>query len=424
MKKYIILLLASILSTLSVLAQEETPAKFKLYGFIRNYTTIDSREVSGGTHDLYFYMPKGKNLNTLGEDLNSGWNWKAVSLTTRLGLDISAYKWGNMSVGGKVEADFYSLNGTAGSSTIAQLRMRLAYIALSWQFEDSKLLVNVGQTWHPMAADLPHATNLESGAPFGPFNRSPQIMAHYSFGKGFTATGGLLYLSQYLPMDAQANAKSVAPYKYGLPELYMGMAWKNDKILAKAGFSLINTKPIRTGTVVKDGEVVTVKVGGMLTAVTPFVFFQYTEGLLQLRAKSTLASSGEHMNLLSGYGISSYDADEGKLSYSPMRVSASFVSAQYGKKWQVFAMAGYMRQLGTPDAITGNPILNTASDTSVCEAFRLTPTVALNLGKFTISLEYDCTTARFAASRDNHGAGVGGTWITNHRIENMVKFTF
>ena len=73
---------------------------FKPYGFIRNYFTYDSRECIAGTGDLYFYMPKDENWNKtddpeLREDLNAQSTFRFLSLTTRVGLNIVGYKWGN-----------------------------------------------------------------------------------------------------------------------------------------------------------------------------------------------------------------------------------------------------------------------------------------------------------------------------------------
>ena len=59
-KRNYILLLAVLASFVGGVAsaQEEDPAQYKLYGFIRNYTVFDTHEVNAGTQDLYFYMPK------------------------------------------------------------------------------------------------------------------------------------------------------------------------------------------------------------------------------------------------------------------------------------------------------------------------------------------------------------------------------
>ena len=433
MKKTIIAALV-LLTGISAVAQE-TPAKYKLYGFVRNYAVIDSREVNGGTHDLYYYMPKDQSLNANGEDLNSGLNWKFVSLTTRLGLDFSGYEYEGLKIAGKVEADFYSLNGTGSAQTIAQFRLRQAYMALTNDLENGdKLVANIGQTWHPMGADLPHGINLESGAPFGPFNRSPQGMIHWTH-KDFTLTSGILYLSQYLPMDAQTNAKSVAPYKYGWPEEYFGLTWKKGNIVEKLGFTNILTKPVR---VAPDNS----KANGLLDALTAFYFFQYTKDLFQLKAKVAYAQSGEHMNILSGYGISAFDAETSTYTYTPMQDLTSFVSAQYGKKVQVLGMIGYMKHLGTTEDLIGgaavmgktvadggNLWINTAAATNIQQAVRVTPTVLWNMGKLQIGLEYDYTIAQFGNSgvaRNARGLydNADCHWIGNHRLLWMTKFNF
>jgi len=449
MKKAIFAAIAALLMGGAAFAQgeEETPAKFKLYGFIRNYSVIDTRAVKGGTHDLYFYMPEDRKLNADGDDLNAGLRWSSLALTTRLGLDVSGYKFGNIGVAGKVEADFYSLNGTAGSSTIAQLRLRQAYVAISRDGgHGEKIVLNVGQTWHPIAENMPHGTNLETGAPFNAFNRSPQATLRYTVGD-FTFVDGLLFLSQYLPMDAEAGGKSVAPFKFGLPECYTGIIYKKGNWLLNGGITIVNSKPIRTvseidpitgkAAVDADGNPKTYKAYGLLCAPTGMLFAQYTKGLLQIRAKTVFATSGEHLNLLSGYGIKAYDAENHFFEYTPMRTSASFVSFQYGKKVQVMGLLGYMKQFGTAEdlmsaadltaatGMTDNIWINTAAATNIQEAFRATPTIAWNFGKLTLSLEYDFTMARFGeGARDANGLYGSSHWIANHRIEQMVKFNF
>lgn len=414
MKKLFTIAMAMLLAGSTVKAQEETPAKFKLYGFIRNYMVVDTRDNSAGTEDLYYYMPKDANLSG-GVDLNEGLNWKFVSLTTRLGLDVSAYKWGSMGVSGKVEADFYNL-----SNNVPILRLRQAFMKLGW--DDSPVSLTLGQTWHPMAADMPHMNNIETGAPFNPFNRSPQVMADVKLSGNLTLTASLLYLNHYLPTGPAGKSKEY--YKYGLPEVYVGLGYKGGSLVAKVGVDMVNMRPYRTYKPV-DG-IATVQVKSLLTTFSPFVFAQYTDGKFQLRAKSILAQAGEHMNLLSGYGIASMDLDKGIIRYTPMQDWASFVSFSYGKKVQLMGMLGYMKQLGTTEDLTGDLWINTAADVKVQQAFRATPTIVWNFGKFAVSLEYNLTAAEFGrGSRNSRGIFEGTPeWILNHRLICMTKFNF
>ena len=412
------LVIAALLLCGTAFAQEETPSKFKLYGFIRNYLTADSRAVSAGTEDLYFYMPKAVDMKD-GFDANAGFNWRFVSLTTRLGLDVSGYKWGTMGISGKVEADFYNLSGS-----VPILRLRQAFIKLNW--DNSPLALTIGQSWHPMAADMPHMNNLETGAPFNPFNRSPQLTADVKLNDKLTLTASLLYLNHYLPTGPTGKSKDY--YKYGLPEAYVGITFKTASFVGKAGVDIVNMRPYRTiaDWRVQDGGAHTIEVKSLLTTFSPFVFLQYTNGMFQLRAKSILAQAGEHMNLLSGYGVHSFNND-GTISYTPMQDWASFVSFQYGKKFQVMGMLGYMKQLGTTQDLCDNQVwMNTAADVHIQQAFRATPTVAWNLGKFTVSLEYNITAAQFGSGdRNARGMYTGArSWVLNHRFICMTKFNF
>ena len=438
-KRYYTLLLAALASFVGGVAsaQEEVPAQFKLYGFIRNYMAFDTHEVNAGTQDLYFYMPKDRRLAEDGRDLAEVPTFRMLALTTRLGLNVSGYRIGETKVSGAVEGDFYCMNGS-----VATFRLRQAYIGMLWDnLELGDLIVNVGQTWHPMAADMPHMTNLETGAPFNPFNRSPQIMAHWTVGK-FTWTGGILYPMQYLPTGP--NGKSADYNKYGLiPEVYLGVALKSGGFLGKVGVDFFSIKPRWNAPVITQASVDgderilkydvenTKQLQTRLYAISPFVYLQLTKGKFQLKAKSVLAQAGEHMNLLSGYGAT-FDWNRLQLTYTPMQDLVSFVSFQYGRKWQIMCMAGYMQRLGTTKALfaydnadVASLWLNTSADPSIQQAFRATPTIAYNLGKLTFSLEYNCTGAFFGEGPYNRGGLYGsGHWVLNHRIEQMVKFNF
>jgi len=462
MKKIVFSLFWAALSAmgpgLGCFAQDETPAKLRLYGFIRNYLVYDTRAVDAGTQDLYFYMPKDRSLQEDGTDLNAAPSFRMLALTSRLGLDISGYRIGDTQVSGIIEGDFYCMSGST-----AAFRLRQAYASILWDnMVLGDLTLNVGQTWHPMAADLPHVTNLETGAPFNPFNRSPQIMAHWSVGN-FTWTGGILYPMQYLPVGPSsttgpswdvwrkeyspqttyATVKSAAFVKNGLiPEVYLGVSYSRGGFLGKAGVNLFSIRPgweapaitvidAATRELTYDYDTRSV-IRERLFAVSPFVYLQYSSGSFQIRAKSILAQAGEHMNLLSGYGAT-FDWKRQRMAYTPMRDWASFVSFQVGRRIRFMTMLGYMQQLGTTKSLFNYELsdfrnsiwLNTSADSHIQRAFRATPTLAYNLGKLTFSIEYNCTGAWFGEGRRNIGGlYTAGHWVLNHRIQQMVRFSF
>ena len=227
-----------------------------------------------------------------------------------------------------------------------------------------------------------------------------------------------------------------------IPEVYVGVAFKSGGFLGKAGANFFSSMPRWQAPAITIVDEATKELSfdydhtsmlkARLYAISPFVFLQFTKGSFQLKAKSVLAQSGEHMNLLSGYA-GTYNWSKHALEYTPMQDWASFISFQAGRKFQFLCMLGYMQQLGTTKSVFAyrandrlNTLwLNTSADNKIQRAFRATPTLAYNLGKLTFSLEYNCTGAWFGEGDRNRGGLYDtGHWVLNHRVEQMVKFNF
>ena len=349
MKKSILVLVALLIAFAPVYAQEvNKEAKkaevkshlkqhFKPYGFIRNYFTYDSRESISGTGDLYNYQPKDQNLNAYGDDLNATSTFRFLSLTTRVGLNIVDYKWRNTEFSGKIEADFYAglstkTNQTHSVSGTAQFRLRQAYVTLGWDSlkmgkDFARVDLTLGQTWHPMAADLCDVIALASGAPFGPFNRSPQVKMDARLGKYVTLTAAGLWQMQYLSTGPEGQSAEYILYSK-TPEAYLGLSFHDKGFLMRVGADVLSIQPRHLGT---DAAGETIKVNDRITTASPFIYLQYKKGEFSIKAKSIFAEAGEHMNLNSGYGISKINPD-GSYEYTPLRNSSSWISIVYGGK--------------------------------------------------------------------------------------------
>ena len=164
MKKLFTAAALLLLAASALMAQDNKP-QLKVYGFLRNYFTYDSRVSTAGTEDFYYWMPKDVKMVN-GTDVNEVSTFRFAALTSRLGVDLGGLEYDGYKVGGKFEADFYS--GVSGNTGTAQFRLRQAFITVAKDNRSWK----IGQAWHPMAADLPDIFSLESGAPFGPFSPS------------------------------------------------------------------------------------------------------------------------------------------------------------------------------------------------------------------------------------------------------------
>ncbi|MCQ2959766.1 MAG: hypothetical protein MJ198_06225 [Bacteroidales bacterium] len=433
----------------SVFAQNE--AQLKWYGFVRNYFTFDSRESKSGTDELYYYLPLDNSYQPDGTDINAHSTMKWTAITSRLGLDIKGYSYGKMAMGGKIEADFY--NGLSGVTGVASFRLRQAYSTITWSdsLHNTKHTLKVGQAWHPMAADMPHTTSLEIGVPFGPFSRTPQVTFDYSATKKITLTASALWQMQYTsggPEGASANYIKYA----NTPEGYLGVSFKDDcGFLGRVGVDVLSIKPRYKGNaVLDDGTKYTALVKDRLTTVSPFIYAQYKKDMFEVKAKSIYAQAGEHMNLNGGYGVTAkYDnlGEDGHWEYTPTRYSSSWMSLMYGKKWQGLLFIGYAKNLGTADelyvdktvggidlAAVGNNYLSKNTYANVMSMRRLAPAVVANWGKLSMSMEWQITYVeygdfytidgvKYISAKD--GRTEGDThWVTNHRLQTMLKYSF
>ena len=131
----------------------------------------------------------------------------------------------------------------------------------------------IGQAWHPMAADLCDVIALNSGAPFGPFSRTPQVKMDARLGQFVTLTGAALWQMQYASIGPDGQSAEYIAYAK-TPEAYIGLSAHNKGFLMRAGVDILSICPRHKGQV--NG--VDVRVKDRLTTVSPFDYIQYKAG--------------------------------------------------------------------------------------------------------------------------------------------------
>ena len=448
MKRFYLILSAALLAlgTFSASAAEKAEPKnnFKLYGFIRNYFIYDSRESVSGTGDLFYYMPKDVNMKD-GVDIHDQGSFSYLSLTSRLGVDVSGYYVNNVHFGAKIEGDFYSglsnssnahasvyFPGNTKVSGTATARLRQAYATVTWkelgEEKQNSVAMKIGQAWHPMAADIPHIFSLEAGAPFGPFSRTPLVQMDANLGKNWVVSAAAIWQMQYQssgPIGSSANYM-----KYGMtPEMYAALAYKSNGFLVRAGVDLLSIKPRVLGSV--NDKVV--KVNDRKTSVLGYVYTQYTYKKFALKAKSTFGQSGEHLNLMSGYAKIGENSD-GSWNYASLRNSSSWLSMTYGKKWQGVLFLGYMKNLGLAEAASaplakGDVYFCGNGFSNLNQIYRINPQLIYNIGKLNLGFEYQWTAVQYGDYKEGklneYGLATDNLhWVGNNRVNVMVKYNF
>ena len=408
-----------------VYAQSDTTkVSVKLYGFVRNYLTFDSRKtytVIGGEYNM---LPYDEHVVD-GVDLNAVPSLQMQALTSRLGVALTGPKLCGWESSGKLEGDF---GGFGSTNTV--LRLRLAYLKLNRG--GSEFLV--GQDWHPLSGDImPDVLGMAAGAPFRPHSRTPQVRATQYWG-AFGCTAALLWQLQYMnngPKNA-SDSTSTASLDYAnhalWPEAFLGLNVKAGGFYGQVGVDAQIIRP-RTHAVV-DG--VTRKVDETVASLTPTLYAQYLGGLWSVKFRTLLAQNTSHLNQLNGYGVTAVNED-GSWSYAPLRASISYLNVAVGKTWRANLFLGYMKNLGAASDLhdfgtAGYLIYMKGGQdfTRLNSLYRIAPSVSYNVKAFNLGLEYEWTAATYGDLAANGSVLLNDNLhqVANHRVLALVKYNF
>ena len=403
----ITLLLVGMLALFSTTAQRKN-FTYKFYGFVRGDLFYNSRANMAPIDGNFYLYPLDKSFDADGKDLNATPNGSFYTFTSRLGLDVTGPDIGKARSSAKIETDF---GGFSGSNTM--LRIRQAYVNLDW----GKSAVLVGITWHPLfGAVMPDVLNLSTGAPFQPFNRSPQIRYRYTSGKGLQLTGAVLWQLQYL--SAGPNGKSEEYIKNScIPEVYVSADYKVDGLIAGVGMEVLSLKPRQQTTV--DDRVY--KVNERVTSLSFEAHAKYMTQDLVIAGKTLLASNLTQACMLGGYAVTSVDPRTGEQEYTPYRHSMTWLNIVYGKKWKPGIFVGYLKNLGTGKTIAG-PTYGVGLE--VDQVFTTNLQLSYNLPHWKLGVEYSPSLAWYGDMNAENGKIENTHSVTNHRVLGVLIYMF
>lgn len=421
MKKILIVSLFA-LGGLAASAQDKA-VKAEVYGFVRNYFTYDSRSCVQSNEGLFNMLPNDQKLNADGEDLNAIPSVRFLSITTRFGMNVTGPEiWGAKS-SAKFESDFCG----ASSGTAFNLRIRQAYTKLAW--EKSDLLV--GQAWHPMAGDLmPEVFSLATGAPFNPFNRSPQVRYNYSPITSLTFTAAALYQFQYGSVGLDGKTSNVYSRNALVPELFVGMTAKNKYLSGGFGVNASTIAPRVTALLDEEKPESIIRVNERLTSYSAMVFGSLKVDDLTVRAKAVYGQNTSHMQQPTGFGVVGIRKSNHAYVYEPMQLGSAWITMMYGKKLRYGFFAGWMKNFGTANHhYELTPVVR--NNTGMDQAYRFSPIVTYKVQNMQIGLEYEHTATAYGEYKKStldykltDGTIVNTHWVANNRVCVMVKYDF
>ena len=379
---------------------------YQLYGFVRNDFYINSRQNFEVLDGLFSIFPKPVDINTNGKDKNAVPNAEMLSVATRLGIDFRGTPIMGAKSTAKIECDF------AGISTSYYLiRIRQAYLKLNW--EKTELLV--GQTWHPLFGSvLPTVQSLNTGSPFQPFNRSPQVRAKHMLTNELSVIGSVNYQMQYMSQGPLGASPSYLKNAL-LPDIFVGLESKSKHWISGVGF---DTKTLK----INDAS---------LTSGSAVAYTQYVDNQLQIKAKAIYGQNLSDHLMIGGYGIS-HQSTTNKIEYTNFNTLSSWLNLVYGTKVQTGIFVGFSQNLGTNENLNIDAAgIITAygygfyADTQqlMDRIYRIAPHITYNLSNFKLGFEYELTSADYGKIQGN-GRIENSSTATNHRAMATISYIF
>lgn len=417
MKKIIIVFFVFALPVIS-LAQSDGNFGIKWAGFVKNDIYFDSRQTVSARQGHFLLYPAAEMLDPDGEDINAKGNLHILSIQTRLKATITGPDvWGAKS-SGLIEGAFF---GNI-ENNINTFRLRHAFVKLSWTSTE----LMVGQYWHPLfvTSCFPGTVSFNTGAPFQPFARNPQIRIAQSIGK-------LRIIGTFLTqMDFVSNGPDGPSTKYLrngiIPALniraeFLTSSDNGTEFLIGISGNYKSLHPrLSTELGYKDD--------GTAQSTTGMAYVKLKIPKVTFKLEGVYGQDLFNMTMLGGYAVKAvtdltYDYRE----YTPVNTMSFWGDIHTnGKSWQFGIFGGYTKNLGSDDIIEPIPVsyeeepFATAQKyysrgSNIGYVYRISPRVIHNVGQMRFAGEVEYTAAAYGTP-DQMGVVQNTTEVANLRF--------
>jgi len=418
MKKNIIFALL-IISSIAINAQdkkEEPKFGIKLSGFVKTDIFYDTRQTVNIREGHFLLYPDNISLDASGEDINAKSNFNMLSIQSRLKGAISGPDAFGAKTSGVIEADFFG-NAGSGLDDVNGFRLRHAFVKMNWK--TTELLV--GQYWHPMfiAESFPGVASFNTGAPFQPFSRNPQIRVSQSFG-GLKLIG-VLFSQRDFSSTGPDGVSSKYVRNSGIPNAHLQLQFKSDSsnFIAGAGldYKTITPELYTTGT---SGKFKSDETLSSLSAIG-FVSMKFRP--ISVKLEGVYAQNAHDMVMIGGYGVKEVtDSTTGAREFTNLNTFSIWSDIQTnGKKVQVGLFGGYTKNLGSKDIVDGKIY---ARGANIDYVYRIAPRVVFISGKLSIALEGEYTFAMYGKNLNANDKSEISNRVATDNIRTLLAFIY
>ncbi len=382
--KRLLIVLTGLLGLMGT-AWAQSPFSLEWHGFVNPHYYADSRSVVGGREDMMLFFPKPRVLDSLGHDINDGWQANMLAITARLNLRINGPDMLGAKTSAFIEGDFTG----STNATINNLRLRHAYIDMNWKHH--RLLA--GQYWYGMVIHeiMPMTNPLNMGAPFHCYARQPQVRYEYHVG-GIEAVAVAQWqldnMSQGLLNGIPTSSTTFARHSL-VPELNAQLRYRKGGLFLGAAANLKTIQPMvnTTGLALQTS---------LHHSFSWSLFGRYEFNGISLKAQALLNNSLYEGCSMGGYLLRTVDGDPYQYAARDWHFNTYWLDVERNRgHWRPGIFLGYGHNLDF-----GAPLsTGTVTDYAMGRGFnieylwrvqpRLTYTTLTGLA-FTAEAEYTC----------------------------------
>ena len=391
----------------------------KFSGFVKNDIIYDSRQTVSIRQGHYLLYPDKEVPDENGADINARSTFHILSIQSRIKADITAPEVLGAKPTGMIEAEFF---GNI-EQNINTFRLRHAYVMLSWP----KTELMIGQYWHAMFITecFPNVVSFNTGAPFQPFARNPQIRLTQKLGS-FSVIGTAMS-----EIDFVTNGPDGPSSKYirnaAFPELNLKFTykWKDEtsghELLAGVGGDYKKVQPrLVTSANFKDSKTV--------SSLAWMGFLKYKIPAVTFSFEFIYGENFHSLTMLGGYAVEKVtDMERDYRSYTPIRTMSLWSDIQTnGKTWQAGLFGGYSKNAGSVNIIDLISEHNSSRQSepkqiyysrgsNIDYVYRIAPRLIYNNGRFRAAAEVEYTVAAYGQP-DSEGLVQDAEEVGNFRF--------
>ncbi len=393
MKKTTFLMAFIIMFTTFLKAQDEKEEKdfgIKFSGFVKGDFFYDTRQTVAARegHFLLWPMPEQDDIND--HDINAKPNFNFLAVQTRLKGTITGPDAFGAKTSGAIEGAFFGHS----NGDVNGFRLRHAFVNFDWG--STQLLF--GQYWNPMFVTgcFPGVVSFNTGAPFQPFSRNPQVRLTKSMGdlklmiaalsqRDFTSTGG---------SEVLRNS--------GMPDMHLQIHYGSQNKEAGTGFlagigAEYKTIVPRLSSIDTSGA--DVKVDESVSSMAAMAFCNVKLKPVTIKVESVYGQNLTDLLMIGGYAVTDTDPVTGEREYVPTNTFSTWLDVHTnGKQFQVGLFGGFSQNMGTDEDITGSIY---GLGTNIESITRVAPRVIFNSGSARFAGEIEYTSAAFGSPDEN-----------------------